>query len=100
MTRVVLGKATGTVESVRGRVAQIRWDTGARCPVPLAWLAPAPSCAECGGPIEAKRSTRKYCSDACRIRAFRCNAKAGGTQGMGREENARESAEGNVREAA
>jgi hypothetical protein len=100
MRRVVLGKATGSIETVQGNVAEVRFDTGARCPVPLTWLSPAPGCAECGGPIEAKRSTRKYCSDACRIRAFRCNAKTGGTDGTGATENAREAARGNVREAA
>jgi hypothetical protein len=50
MRRVRLGEAIGTVEAVRGRVADVLWDTGARCPVPLAWLSDAPGCAQCGGP--------------------------------------------------
>jgi hypothetical protein len=100
MDRVKLGEATGTVESVRGKVAEVRWDTGARSPVPLAWLSDAPSCFECGGPMEAERSTRKFCSNACRIRAFRCNAKRGGTPDIDPAKNGRETAEGNVREAA
>jgi hypothetical protein len=57
MRRVVLAGATGSVEAVRGNVAEVRFDTGARCPVPLVWLSPAPGCAECCGPIKAKRST-------------------------------------------
>jgi hypothetical protein len=52
MTRVVRGEASGMVEGVRGRVAEVRFDTGARCPIPLAWLSPAPTRAECGGPAE------------------------------------------------
>jgi endogenous inhibitor of DNA gyrase (YacG/DUF329 family) len=98
--RVVLAEAMGTVESVRDNVAEVRWDTGARCPVPLAWLSPASGCAECGGPMEPERSTRKFCSNPCRLRAWRRNAKARSTPRIGEAENARESAEGNVREAA
>jgi hypothetical protein len=97
MRRVVLKEATGTIESVRDKVAEVRFDTGARCPVPLAWLSPAPGCAECGGPMEAQRSTRKFCSNACRVRAFRCNAKAGGGHGRGSAENSREAAQGSVK---
>jgi excisionase family DNA binding protein len=33
--RVQLGTATGIIEKVRGDVAEILWDTGARCPVPI-----------------------------------------------------------------
>jgi hypothetical protein len=28
-------------------------------------------CQQCGEPIEAKRSTRRFCSDLCRVRAHR-----------------------------
>jgi hypothetical protein len=38
MRRVLLGKAIGSVEAVRGDVAEVRFDTGAHCPVPLALL--------------------------------------------------------------
>jgi hypothetical protein len=50
--------------------------------------------------MEVQRSTRKFCSNPCRLRAWRRNAKAGSTPRIGEAENARESAEGNVREAA
>jgi hypothetical protein len=34
------GHATGVIEKVReDDVAKVRWGTGARCPVPLSWLA-------------------------------------------------------------
>ena len=99
MRRVQLEQATGTIESIRGEVAEVLWDTGARSPVPLAWLSDAPGCEECRGPMEAQRSTRKYCSDTCRLRAFRRNAKRGVGRNHGEPENARESAGGNAREA-
>jgi hypothetical protein len=100
MRRVVLGEATGTIESVRDKVAEVRFDTGARCPVPLAWLSLAPGCAERGGPMEARRRSRKYCSNACRVRAFRGNAKSGRTQGTTAVENARQVVQTDAREAA
>jgi hypothetical protein len=97
MLRVVLGEAAGTIESVRDNVAEVRFDTGARCPVPLAWLSPAPGCAECGGPMEAQRSTRKYCSATCRKRAQRCHANSGGSQGMEVATNARQAGQSDVK---
>jgi len=33
------GVAIGTVEKIRDDVAEVRWDTGARCPIPLTELA-------------------------------------------------------------
>jgi endogenous inhibitor of DNA gyrase (YacG/DUF329 family) len=99
-SRVVLGEATGTIEAVRGKVADVLWDTGARSPVPVAWLSGAPTCAECGGAMEAERSTRTFCSNRCRLRAWRRNAKARGTHAMAEGDDARETSPGNVREAA
>ena len=34
-------------------------------------LVRAINCAECGSPFAAKRSTARYCSDACKMRAHR-----------------------------
>jgi hypothetical protein len=31
----------------------------------------AVDCAQCGNPVPSERSTRRYCSDACRQRAYR-----------------------------
>ena len=45
-----------------------------------------------GGGIRAERSTRKYCSDTCRVRAFRGNAKRRLTQTTREASNVRESA--------
>ena len=28
-------------------------------------------CEQCGGPLAARRSSRRYCSDTCRVKAFR-----------------------------
>ena len=97
--RVQLEQATGTVEAIRGDAVEVLWDTGARCPVPIRWLSDAPGCEDCGGEMDAERSTRKFCSDGCRVRAFRRNAKGGGRRGHGEPENAREVAEDNAREA-
>ena len=36
--RMVRGRATGRVRSIGGGVADVDWDTGARCPVPIRWL--------------------------------------------------------------
>ena len=92
MERVRLSEATGTIEAIRGPVAEVRWDTGARSAVPLAWLSDAPGCAECGGPMEAERSTRKFCSDTCRKRAHKRRAKGdakpGATEDTGQAEKA------------
>lgn len=98
--RVKLGEAMGTVEVVRGKVAEVRWDTGARSPVPLAWLSDAPGCEHCGGPMEAERRTRKYCSATCRKRAQRCHAKRGATTDTGKAENARDAARGDEKSAS
>jgi hypothetical protein len=38
--RLTGGTATGTVITLRGEVAEVRWDTGARCAVPIGWLKP------------------------------------------------------------
>jgi hypothetical protein len=97
MRRVRLGETTGTVEAIRGRVADVLWDTGARCPVPLAWLSDAPGCAQCGTPMEVQRSTRKYCSATCRKRAQRCHANSGGSQSTEAATNAGEAGRGNVK---
>jgi hypothetical protein len=32
-------------------------------------------CAQCGNPVPPERSTRRYCSDACRQRAYRQRAR-------------------------
>jgi len=39
--RVQLDEALGTIERVRpdGATAEVLWDTGARCPLPLSWLS-------------------------------------------------------------
>jgi len=101
--RVQLEQATGTVETIRGDAVEVLWDTGARCPVPIRWLSDAPGCEDCGGEMDAERSTRKYCSDTCRKRAHKHrtkgDAKRRGRQGHGEPENAREVAEDNAREA-
>ena len=98
--RVRLEEAVGTVEEIRGRVALVRWDTGARSPVPFAWLSDAPGCQECGAAMEAERSTRRYCSDTCRVRAFRGNAKRRPTQTTSEAPNVRERVERHGKRAA
>lgn len=97
------GTATGFVERVRGEVAEVAWDAGARSPVPVAWLRvvsdedhdasaavdagrgtlgpPAlsvtRSCARCGGDLEG-RSDSIYCSGgACKQAAYRARRGAG-----------------------
>ena len=98
--RVQLEQATGTVEAIRGDAVEVLWDTGARCPVPIRWLSDAPGCEECGGEMDAERSTRKFCSDSCRVRAFRRNAKGGGRRGQGETRNGRDVLAPDVRQAA
>jgi len=98
--RVRLEEALGTVEEIRGRVVQVRWDTGARFPVPIAWLSDAPGCQECGAGVEAERSTRKYCSDTCRVRAFRGNAMRRPTQTTSEASIVRERVEKHGKRAA
>lgn len=98
--RVQLEEATGTVEAVRGRIATVRWDTGALSPVPLTWLSDAPGCAQCGAPMEAERSTRKYCGATCRKRAQRGHAKAGGGKDTGETSNVREGVSSGAKRAA
>lgn len=98
--RVQLVAATGIIERVRGEVAEVRWDTGARSPVPLAWLSPAPGCRECGAPIEAQRSSRKYCSATCRKRASRCHANSTPSKAPRPTPNVRQGARSDARRAA
>jgi|SRR5215211_6866490 len=101
--RVQLEQATGTVEAICGTVAEVRWDTGARCSVHIRSLRDAPGCQECGSQMKVERGGRKYCSDTCRKRAHKHRAKGDakrrGRQGHGEPENAREVAEDNAREA-
>lgn len=95
------GSATGTVERVRGEIAEVLWETGARCPVPGGWLSvlsehdvprsgaairnggtrtPGPavtrSCARCGE-LLGGRATSIYCSAACKQAAYRERQGAG-----------------------
>ena len=39
--------------------------------VPLREIVPLSQCEVCGADFEAKRSTAKYCSDSCRVKAQR-----------------------------
>jgi hypothetical protein len=78
--RLEPGTAAGTVENVRGEVAEVRWDTGARCPVPISWTAPIAEiavtrCLWCGIELHGRTDAR-YCSDAHRQAACRARRAA------------------------
>jgi hypothetical protein len=95
------GTAIGTVERVRGEVAEVRWATGARCSVPFDWIrvvfgqdaAPAGAdraaggprtpplrlsrwCGQCGTELQG-RADAQYCSSACKQAAHRQRQRAG-----------------------
>jgi hypothetical protein len=82
--RLSPGSATGVVEVVRDHgVAEVTWDTGARCLVPSDWLVEFKQglrleivCSRCGKAFVAQRRTARYCSNACRQQAKRARAAA------------------------
>jgi hypothetical protein len=103
------GSATGTIERLRGDVAEVLWDTGARCPVPLAWIAeptnrPTPGaaaarerrhetdawkrahrpqrCNGCGRVFRPKRAGQLFCTAGCRKRAHRNGSVAAATKAV------------------
>ena len=104
------GSATGTIERLRGEVGDVRWDTGARCPVPLAWLGeraerPKPQaastarerrrtteawkrdhsprrCSRCGRVFRPRRADQAFCTATCRKRAHRGGSVPGATKAV------------------
>jgi predicted nucleic acid-binding Zn ribbon protein len=97
--KLILGSATGTIERLQDEVADVRWDTGARCPVPLAWLGEPQQkqnghqtsaarkrrhataawkrdhsprrCNGCGKVFRPTRADQVFCTATCRKRAHR-----------------------------
>jgi len=121
------GSATGTIERLRGAVAQILWDTGARCPVPLAWIGPPsvrPSreamtarkrrhsnpawkrahrprtCRGCGGVFRPKRSDQAFCTASCRKRDHRNGSAPGTTKAVASRDARRRAAAATSRACA
>ena len=104
------GSATGTIERLRGDIAEVLWDTGAGCPVPFAWLGEptdrlkreeaaatrerrhtstewerahrARKCRGCGQLFRPRRADHVFCTPSCRKRTHRRGSAPGSTQAV------------------